>query len=149
MCVCVCVCVCVCMFACVCVCVRLQFFATCVTSVSVIQLTLDVPGEENYSLTACHLPGESIGQFSFQASDGTNNDILRTFYVRAHPVVLQLRHSGPLAVFPNTIHPVSNASLLATTTSSNFSKPIVFTVVDPKPHKGRDRHTPCVHRSGS
>nr|KAG5705951.1 hypothetical protein BaRGS_010841 [Batillaria attramentaria] len=40
-------------------------------------------------------------------------------------------------VFPNTIHPVSNASLLAATTSANFSKPIVFTLVDPKPRKGK------------
>ncbi|KAK7495999.1 hypothetical protein BaRGS_00012700 [Batillaria attramentaria] len=81
--------------------------------------------------------GKSRGQFSFQATDGTNDDILRTFHVRAHPVVLQLRHRGPLAVFPNTIHPVSNASLLAATTSANFSKPIVFTLVDPKPRKGK------------
>lgn len=81
--------------------------------------------------------GKSHGQFSFQATDGINDDILQTFHVRAHPVVLELKNSGPLAVFPNTIHPVSNASLLAVTTSTNFTKPIFFTVVEPKPRKGK------------
>lgn len=82
------------------------------------------------------LTGDSHGQFNFQATDGTNSDISRTFRVRAHPVVLELVRSGPLMVFPNTIHPVTNSSLLAATTSSNFSKPIIFTVIDPKPREG-------------
>ncbi|KAL8598127.1 hypothetical protein ACOMHN_030413 [Nucella lapillus] len=81
--------------------------------------------------------GKSAGQFTFQASDGANSDVQRIFQVHAHPVVLRLRRHGPLAVFPNTIHPLSNLTLLADTTAPNFSKPVVFTVVDPKPRHGQ------------
>ncbi|XP_076443318.1 chondroitin sulfate proteoglycan 4-like [Babylonia areolata] len=81
--------------------------------------------------------GESTGQFSFRAGDGRNSDVQRVFRVRAHPVVLRLWRRGPLSVFPNTIHPLSNRSLLAATTAANFSKPIVFTIVEPKPLHGQ------------
>lgn len=81
--------------------------------------------------------GNTVGHFIFQTTDGTNSDIQHMFRVHASLVVLQMRKRGPLAVFPNTIHPLSNASLLATTNLANFTKPIVFTITNPRPSKGK------------
>ncbi|XP_041366688.1 chondroitin sulfate proteoglycan 4-like [Gigantopelta aegis] len=80
--------------------------------------------------------GEGDGQFNLQASDGTNNDILRLFKITANPLVLTLRNNRQLKVFPNTLQPILPGNLLAVTSDQNLTKPIVYTL-ERKPRKGR------------
>ena len=80
--------------------------------------------------------GEGDSQFNFQASDGTNNDILRLFKITAKPLVLTLKNNHPLKVFPNTLQPILSVNLLTVTSDKNLTKPVVYTL-ERKPRKGQ------------
>ena len=58
-----------------------------------------------------------------------------TFVVTAKPVIIDFTKQGPIKVFPNTVHRLTNASLLATS-YKNATKPIVFTIMGPEDAKG-------------
>ncbi|CAG5131817.1 unnamed protein product, partial [Candidula unifasciata] len=81
--------------------------------------------------------GDEQGEFRFQATDGANKDEFRVFRIRARPVQITVPVNNTLKAFPNTLQPINNATLMAVTSAANYSHPVVFSVVEPKPQKGR------------
>ncbi|CAL1548468.1 unnamed protein product [Lymnaea stagnalis] len=81
--------------------------------------------------------GSEMGEFTFQATDGRSKDETHVFKLRARPVQLTLAVSGSIKAFPGVPQPITNMSLLAKTSSSNYTHPIVFTILEPRPRKGK------------
>ncbi|KAH9492953.1 hypothetical protein Btru_023914 [Bulinus truncatus] len=81
--------------------------------------------------------GSETGTFTFQVTDGINSDQSRVFQIRARPVELTVVANNTIKAFPGFAQPITNASLLAKTSSSNFTHPIVFSVLDSWPRKGK------------
>ncbi|XP_005104611.1 chondroitin sulfate proteoglycan 4 [Aplysia californica] len=81
--------------------------------------------------------GNENGEFQFQATDGRNKDDYKIFRIRARPVQLSVMVNETVKAFPRTLELISNRTLLVKTSAENFSQPIVFTVVEPRPRKGR------------
>ncbi|KAL3865703.1 hypothetical protein ACJMK2_043065 [Sinanodonta woodiana] len=66
------------------------------------------------------------GEFSFQVTDGYNSDVLRTFHIKAKPLVLQLERNQGLEAYPNTIQPITSDHLFAVTNDINQTRPIIY-----------------------
>uniref|UniRef100_A0A2C9K2C2 Laminin G domain-containing protein n=1 Tax=Biomphalaria glabrata TaxID=6526 RepID=A0A2C9K2C2_BIOGL len=81
--------------------------------------------------------GSETGTFTFQATDGINADQSRVFRVRARPVELSVITNNTIRVFPGFTQPITNVSILVKTSSSNFTHPILFSLLDTWPRKGK------------
>ncbi|XP_059159974.1 chondroitin sulfate proteoglycan 4-like [Physella acuta] len=82
--------------------------------------------------------GAEFGDFKFDVTDGNNTAERRQiFQIRARPVQISVSVNNSVQVFPGVVQPITNSSLLAQTSSANFSHPIVYTVQEPRPTLGK------------
>ncbi|RUS87460.1 hypothetical protein EGW08_004776 [Elysia chlorotica] len=81
--------------------------------------------------------GAVSGSFTVRVSDGKNQGESVTVNVRASLVTITVPNLKKLDAFPGHVQPITSQTLLAEVSASNFSDPIIFTLISPRPRKGR------------